>query len=94
MSTDTQIEIIEEKLQALLTRYKRLQKENANLKEELHETSTQLAVHKKENEKLKQQIDVANIGTSNWSEDERSNLNKRIDSYLKEIEKCLEYLNS
>ncbi|QES90365.1 hypothetical protein [Rhizosphaericola mali] len=94
MSTDTQIEIIEEKLQALLTRYKRLQKENTNLKEELHETSTQLALHKKENEKLKQQIDVANIGANNWSETEKSNLNKRIDSYLKEIEKCLEYLNS
>lgn len=94
MSTDTQIEIIEEKLQALLTRYKRLQKENTNLKEELHETSTQLALHKKENEKLKQQIDVSNIGANNWSEDEKSNLNKRIDSYLKEIEKCLEYLNS
>ncbi len=94
MPTDSQIAIIEEKLQALLLRYKRLQKENANLKAELHDASTKLAISLKENENLHQKLDVSNIGVSEWTTQEKQNLQKRIDGYLKEIEKCMELLNA
>ena len=94
MPTDEQISIIEEKLQALMVRFKRLQKENSNLKVELHDVSTKLAISRKENESLHQRLDVSNIGVSNWSETEKQNLQKRIDAYLKDIDKCMELLNT
>lgn len=94
MPTDEQISIIEEKLQALMVRFKRLQKENSNLKVELHDVSTKLAISRKENESLHQRLDVSNIGVSNWSETEKQNLQKRIDAYLKDIDKCMELLNA
>ncbi|WP_447640893.1 MULTISPECIES: hypothetical protein [Chitinophagaceae] len=94
MSTEAQIVLIEEKLQALLVRYKRLQKENANLKAELHDVSTKLAISLKENESLHQKLDVSNIGASSWTSQEKQNLQKRIDGYLKDIEKCMELLNA
>ncbi|MFT4204544.1 MAG: hypothetical protein QM610_11620 [Chitinophagaceae bacterium] len=94
MSTESQIAIVEEKLQALLTRYKRLQKENANLKAELHDASTKLAVSLKENESLHQKRDVSNIGVSQWTPTEKQNLQRRIDGYLKDIEKCMALLNA
>lgn len=94
MSTESQIAIIEEKLQALTVRYKRLQKENSNLKVELHDVTTKLAISLKENESLHQKLDVSNIGVSDWSPIEKQNLQKRIDGYLKEIDKCMELLNA
>jgi len=94
MSTESQIANIEEKLQALMLRYKRLQKENTNLKAELHDVSTKLAISLKENESLHQKLDVSNIGVASWTPTEKQNLQKRIDGYLKEIEKCMELLNT
>ncbi|PZP50175.1 MAG: hypothetical protein DI598_06160 [Pseudopedobacter saltans] len=94
MPTEEQISVIEEKLQALLVRFKRLQKENANLKAELHDASTKLAISLKENESLHQKLDVSNIGVSNWTPAEKQNLQKRIDGYLKDIDKCMELLNA
>lgn len=91
---NTDLRILEEKLQQLLTRYKRLQKENQNLKDELHLVQTDLALTKNRETELQQKLDVQNIGVQNLSDEGKQNLNKRIDTYLKEIQDCLNMLNA
>ena len=91
---NTDLRILEEKLQQMLTRYKRLQKENQNLKDELHLVQTDLALTKNRETELQQKIDVQNIGVQNLSDEGKQNLNKRIDTYLKEIQDCLNMLNA
>ncbi len=91
---DIQLKNIQEKLQQLLRQYQVLQKENLQLKETLQQA--RLAYVDKD-EKLKQvqeQLDVLQLSSSNRSAAERKALEKRIDSYLKEIEKCLSLLNA
>ncbi len=90
----TQLQLLEEKLQQLLTRYKRLQKENHNLKDELHIAQKELAVTRNQAAELQQRLDVQNIGVQSWSEEEKQNLNKRIDVFLKDIQDCLSMLNA
>ncbi len=90
----TQLQLLEEKLQQLLTRYKRLQKENQNLKDELHVAQKQLAITRNQASELQQKLDIQNIGVQSWSDEEKQNLNKRIDIYLKDIQDCLNMLNA
>lgn len=91
---NTQLKDLEEKLQQLLTRYKRLQKENHNLKDELHIAKTDLARAKVKIEEMQQSLDVQNIGVQNLSEQQKQDLSKRIDGYLNDIQKCLNLLNA
>ena len=64
------------------------------LKKEL-EKATLLTVEKQELvQTLQQQMDVAKLGSGNLNEAEKNALGKRIDTYLKEIDKCLALLNT
>lgn len=91
---DTQIRAIEEKLKNLLARYRRLQKENETLKQELHIAKKDLALNNNVIADLQQKLDVQSLGVQNWSEEQKQQLNKRIDLYLKEIENSLALLTA
>ena len=91
---DLQIKSIQDKLQQLLKQQAMLQKENQRLKKEL-EKATLLTLEKQElMQTLQQQMDVAKLGSGNLNEAEKNALGKRIDTYLKEIDKCLALLNT
>ena len=91
---DLHIKNIQEKLQLLLKQQQLLQKENDKLKKEL-EKANQSNTEKEQNlQTLHQQIDVLKMGSGNLDEIEKAALGKRIDTYLKEIDKCLALLNT
>lgn len=89
-----QIQRIEAKVQQLLKEYntaqkeiQRLQKENVRLTEQL-QSRTQLA------NELHQRVDAKNFSASHLSEKAKKDLEKRINTYLKDIDKCLALLHS
>lgn len=86
------IKRIQEKLQRLLKQYNELQKENKQLKKEL-ETSSKLSLHQQQTmEILKQQLEVVKISSGNWDEHDKKEFEKRINHYIKEIDKCIALL--
>ena len=89
-----QIKNIQEKLQQLLRQQQLLLRENQKLKKEL-EKATALGQEKETTaQSLQQQVDAFKLGTSSHSAEEKAALEKRIDTYLKEIDKCLALLNA
>jgi ABC-type iron transport system FetAB ATPase subunit len=91
---DLQIKSIQDKLQQLLRQQAVLQKENQRLKKEL-EKATGLNEEKQALvQALQQQADVLKLGSGTMDEAEKNALGKRIDVYLKEIDKCLALLNT
>ncbi len=91
---DLQIKSIQDKLQQLLKQQALLQKENARLKKDL-EKANSLAEEKQQSlQSLQQQVDVAKLSSGNLNDAEKNALSKRIDTYLKEIDKCLALLNT
>lgn len=90
----SQILLVEEKLQKLLTRYKRLQKENATLKDALHLAQRDLAQSKNTIADLQQRIDIKNLGVQELDENRKIQLSQRIDVYIKEINESLALLNA
>ena len=91
---DLQIKSIQDKLQLLLKQQAVLQKENQRLKKELDKATADLTEKQELVQTLQQQMDVVKLGSGNLNEAEKNALGKRIDVYLKEIDKCLALLNT
>ena len=94
MDIDARLKTIQAKLQQLLRQYQLLQKENARLKKELQKSQEISGAKTEQLETLQQQVDVLKLGVSGWNENEKAELEQRIDVYLKEIDKCIALLNT
>ena len=70
-----------------------MQKENGQLKKELVKKSVEINIGKEKLQNFQQQIDVLKLSKSGFDATEKVVLEKRIDIYLKEIDKCLALLN-
>ncbi|MBX9734270.1 MAG: hypothetical protein K2X37_09410 [Chitinophagaceae bacterium] len=82
------------KMQELLKAYRQVRKENERLAKELHEVKQQDETAQKKLQELDQKLAAARISNGNWSELEKQALQKKIDTYLKEIDKCMALLHA
>jgi len=89
-----QIKAIQEKLQILLKQQQLLQKENLKLKKDLEKLQTEKLQKETDFQGIIQQLESVKVGDSQWSSSDKLLMEKRIDGYLKEIEKCLLLLNA
>jgi chromosome segregation ATPase len=90
---DTHIKSLQEKLQLLLKNQQQLQRDNQRLTADL-EKATSLVTQKEQLlHSLQQQLDGLQVGAAaGYSTAEKAALEKRINSYLKEIDHCLTLL--
>jgi chromosome segregation ATPase len=91
---EEQLKRIQEKLQHLLKQHDTLQKENKWLKSELTNTKKQEAQYNENIYRLKQQVEVLKLSSGEMNEAEKKQFEKRINSYLKEIDKCIAALGT
>ena len=93
MSTaEEQLKRIQDKLQQLVKRHAALQKENSKLREELETSRQKASVHQKGADELKQQVSVLKLNAGEMSETDKKEFEKRINGYLKEIDRCIALL--
>jgi hypothetical protein len=93
MSVDLQFNSINEKLQQLLRQYARVQKENERLKHELQVARTREMTAQQEMETFQQQISILKLGSADFNERDKKDFEKKINQYLKEIDKCISFLS-
>jgi hypothetical protein len=91
-TTEQYLKRIQDKLQLLLKNYSTLKKENIRLKEELGKTRVQAEQYQKNIDVLKQQVNVLKLGTGEMNETDKKEFEKRINSYIKEIDRCIALL--
>lgn len=92
---DVQIKSIQEKLQQLLRQQSVLQRENQKLRKDLERAQAESADREQSLHAAQQQLDALKLGAGGMlNEAEKAALGKRIDGYLKEIDKCLALLNT
>lgn len=85
---------IQDKLQHLLKSYSTLEKENVKLKEELHQLKQQDSNYNEKINDLKQQVDVLKINAGEMNETDKKEIEKKINSYIKEIDRCIALLSN
>ncbi len=90
---EKQLKRIQDKLQQVLKDHSSLQKENLRLKEELDKNRNQSFTNQQTIEELKQQVDVLKISSGDWDEGDKKEFEKRINTYIKEIDRCIALLS-
>jgi chromosome segregation ATPase len=91
---DEQIQRIEEKLSLLLKEYNLARKEIQRLQKENIRLNDLVQSYNDQSNKLHQKDEVLKINTGNLSSNTRKDLEKKIEAYLKDIDKCLALLHS
>ena len=91
-AAEDQLKRIQEKLQQLLKQHATIMKENSQLKEELVLSREQFSLHQKNMETLRQQVDILKLSSGEMSESDKKEFEKRINGYLKEIDRCIALL--
>jgi chromosome segregation ATPase len=90
---DHQFNTLNEKLQLLLKRVTHLQKENQQLRTELHEARQAEAAAQTEVEKLKQQAAILKFAAGDMNEKDKKEFERTISRYIRQLDKCIAYLS-
>ncbi|MDO9157335.1 hypothetical protein [Sediminibacterium sp.] len=85
---------LQEKLQVLLKAYRQVQKENQRLEKELNSVQQLQLSNTAALSVLEQKLAAARMSSGSWDPEEKIKLQKQIDTYLKEIDKCLALLHA
>lgn len=91
-TTEQQLKRIQDKLRLLLKQHTAVQKENQKLKGELQTTRQQLSAQQQTADELKQQISILKMNAGDMKEGDKKELEKRINTYLREIDRCIALL--
>lgn len=91
-NTEQQLKSIQEKLQLLLKQHAALQKERDRLQSELAEAREKITAKEKNTEELKQQVSILKASSGTMNEADKKEWEKRINGYLKEIDRCIALL--
>lgn len=91
---DVHLKDLQQLVQVLVKQYRDLQREHEALKKELVDSQKHLMNKEEHFNQLQRQLEASRLGLSSLSERDKIFLQKRIDSYLADIEKCLAVLNT
>lgn len=89
-----QIQRIEDKVLQLLKEYNAAQKEIMRLQKENKRLNELLQAYNDEANLINQKEELAKISAESLKNHSKKDLEKRIDAYLKDIDKCLALLHS
>ena len=87
------IKRINTKLQQVLKRFESLQKENERLKKDLAEKEDAQNQYIEYVDELRQQVSILKASTSKMEEGDKKEFEKRINQYIKGIDKCIGLLS-
>ena len=93
MSLDLQFNTIHEKIQLLLKQMGRLQKENEKLREQLRFAEEKEKTALQHADELKQQVSILKFAAGDMTGEDKKAFEKKINQYIREIDKCIAYLS-
>lgn len=88
-----QLKNISEKCQELVKRYEQVKKENERLKAELIPAKQREMSFLEQIATLEQKLIVLKAGTGQLDDTEKKELDKKLHTYLKEIDRCISMLS-
>lgn len=89
---EQQLKRIQEKLQLLLKKQQLLQKQNEQLTQENLELKERLSQYNNEQETLEQRVAALKLATGSLNEKEKKDLEKKMNGYIREIDRCISML--
>jgi septation ring formation regulator EzrA len=93
MTIDQQFNTIHDKLLQLIKAYSRVQKENDRLRDELQKARDNEKLMQHRLDEMQQQVSIIKLGTGEMNDRDKKEFEKKINRYIKEIDKCISYLS-
>lgn len=91
---ETHIRRVNDKLQVLIKLYATLEKENEKLKQQLAQREQQEKEAAEKVKQLQQQVEIAAVVSGVPDENNKNELEKRLNAYIKEIDECVAMLQN
>jgi predicted nucleic acid-binding Zn-ribbon protein len=88
-----QLKQVNDKLQQLLKQQHSLQKENSALRSKIKELKNNLGDKEQRLEALQQQKIVAKLNDGSLNDSDKKELEKKLNQYIREIDRCIAMLN-
>lgn len=92
-SSEQHLRRVQDKLQQLLKLHIQLQRENQSLKDEVSQLRKQADEVSLSAETLKQRVEILRYNNGDLDADEKKQFEKRLNGYLKEIDRCITMLS-
>jgi chromosome segregation ATPase len=89
---DQQFNIINDKLQQLLKQQVRLKKDNERLREELQKCKETENNYQQKIDELSQQMSILKLAGGDMNEKDKREFERKINQYIREIDKCIAFL--
>ena len=89
---ELQLKRVHEKIGLLLKQHLALQKENERLRDDLKKMLARCEDLSREAEKSRQQVEVSKLSGRDLDESDKKMLEKRLNQYVREIDKCIALL--
>jgi ABC-type transporter Mla subunit MlaD len=94
MSNTADIQRIKQKLKQLIEQQHALQNEKRRLTDEIEKLKGALTDQRSQNQGLTDQLSAAMVRTTGLSQEEKSAIEKKINHYIKEIDRCISQLGN
>ncbi|NDF97796.1 MAG: hypothetical protein EB101_02470 [Chitinophagia bacterium] len=94
MSNAADLKRIREKLKQLIEQHHVLYNEKLRLTGEIEKIKASLAEQRLQNQGLSDQLSAAKVNSSGLSEQEKAEIEKKINHYIKEIDRCISQLGN
>jgi len=91
---EKQVKRIQDKVQQLLKQQQLLSKENDELKKELSAHKKDAATQKSTIDELRQQSSILKMNSVEMNDSDKKEFEKRLNHYIKEIDRCIAMLSS
>lgn len=88
------INSINTKLQQFIKKYAALQKENALLSREMEKLKANEKISAEKVESLEIQLSILKGSEGSMTDKEKSNFEKRINQYIRDLDKCIAMINN
>ncbi len=89
---ESQIQRIGEKLQRMLKQRDLLLKDNEKMKVELGQLREERKANLARLDKLQQQVEILKVSKTGMKEEDKKQFEKRVNQYIREIDKCISLL--
>jgi hypothetical protein len=90
--SEIQLKRVHEKIMLLLKQYQGLQKENEKLRDELNKMHLRSETYSRDSDKYRQQFEALKLTGRGMEDSDKKMLEKRLNKYVREIDKCIALL--
>lgn len=91
--TEQQLKRIQDKVQQLIKSNHLLQQENEQLRKDLRTAAEGQELYKSRMDTLEEKVAAIKIATGQLNESDKKDVEKRLNHYLKEIDRCITMLS-